>query len=98
MHSDMRELNPSRVDSGRARDPQNLDITTAEMSLCDNSFQLSPAANLVPSYGLWFWTGAPCSPQRTWAENGFFECFCSMCKNGSRSPNQLSRCIGTKCR
>jgi hypothetical protein len=22
---------------------------------------------------LWFWTGAPCSPQRTWAENGFFQ-------------------------
>src|SRR5579859_5849419 len=23
--------------------------------------------------GIWFWTGAPCSPQRTWAENGFFQ-------------------------
>ncbi len=23
----------------------------------------------------WFWTGAPCSHQRTWAENGFFKCF-----------------------
>jgi hypothetical protein len=22
-----------------------------------------------------FWTGAPCSPQRTWAENDVFECF-----------------------
>jgi hypothetical protein len=25
------------------------------------------------------WTGAPCSPQRTWAENGFFKCFHSIC-------------------
>ena len=28
-----------------------------------------------PNRGLWFWTGAPCSPQRTWAENEFFKCF-----------------------
>ena len=26
-------------------------------------------------------TGAPCSHQRTWAENGFFECFHSTCQD-----------------
>ena len=26
------------------------------------------------------WTGAPCSPQRTWAENGFFKCFRSIAR------------------
>src|ERR1700693_3397309 len=26
----------------------------------------------VRNHGLWFWTGAPCSPQRTWAENDVF--------------------------
>src|SRR5579859_2822130 len=39
-------------------------------------------------HGIWFWTGAPCSPHpprravgRTWAEYGLFECFHSMRKN-----------------
>src|ERR1700719_558147 len=34
--------------------------------------------NLSRSKGQRNRTGAPCSPQRTWAENGFFQCFHSM--------------------
>jgi hypothetical protein len=26
-----------------------------------------------------FWTGAPCSPQRTWAENGIFQMLSLYC-------------------
>ncbi len=33
------------------------------------------------NHGHWFWTGAPCSPGRTWAENGFFQCSHSMGKD-----------------
>jgi len=36
----------------------------------------------LPNHGLWFWTGAPCSPRlprlavgRTWAENGISNAF-----------------------
>ena len=43
------------------------------------------------NYGLWFWTGAPGSPtcpgvpwERTWAENGFFQCFYRI-REGCRS-------------
>src|SRR5271156_4629207 len=32
----------------------------------------------------WLWTGAPCSPERTWAENGFFKCFHSMHQDACR--------------
>ena len=31
------------------------------------------------------WTGAPGSPKRTWADNGFFQCFCSMHQDASLS-------------
>jgi hypothetical protein len=32
------------------------------------------------------WTGAPCSPQRTWAENGIFKCFHCMRDNSCPWP------------
>jgi hypothetical protein len=35
--------------------------------------RLNYSAAMLPKFGPWFWTGAPCSPQRTWAENGFFQ-------------------------
>jgi hypothetical protein len=40
--------------------------------------RLGAPAELISQPRSWFWTGAPCSPQRTWAENGFFQCFHSM--------------------
>jgi hypothetical protein len=42
-------------------------------------------------------TGAPCSHQRTWADNEFFECFHSMSNNNGRvspvffGPRPLAR-------
>src|ERR1700733_7753539 len=41
--------------------------------------------------GLWPWTGAPCSPQRTWAENGFFKCFHSMHQDACPWPQSIRR-------
>ena len=41
--------------------------------------------------GNWFWTGAPCSPERTWAENGFFQCSHSMGKDSCSWPQCLRR-------
>jgi hypothetical protein len=52
----------------------------------------------LPNYGLWFWTGAPCSPQRTWAENDFFQCFHCMHQGACSWPPVVrpsSRSIGT---
>jgi hypothetical protein len=34
-----------------------------------------PAVSIHQHPMEWNRTGAPCSPKRTWAENGFFECF-----------------------
>jgi hypothetical protein len=32
----------------------------------------------ISCHGRMVWRGAPCSPQRTWAENDVFECFYSI--------------------
>src|ERR1700688_1172573 len=38
------------------------------------SFLKEPGKGLLsPNHSLLVWTGAPCSPQRTWAENGVFQ-------------------------
>jgi hypothetical protein len=39
------------------------------------------------NHGHRFWTGAPCSPERTWAENGFFQCSHSMGKDSCYWPS-----------
>jgi hypothetical protein len=51
-------------------------------------------AHLISHPGPWFWTGAPCSPQRTWAEYGFFQCFHSI-HQGSL-PLVVVFCSGSK--
>jgi hypothetical protein len=47
----------------------------------DTSYLKQPLVN---------WTGAPGSHQRTWAENGFFECFYSM---GNRTSARISKAL-----